>query len=93
MHLKIGLLTLTLFASFLMSCSQSSAIWDGGELREWVKVQAAEQGRDRSTIQLENWYRSESGGNVWHGTCTDSETGKTRKFAIPVDSVWMAPLD
>ncbi|MCP5548880.1 MAG: hypothetical protein H7A50_16075 [Akkermansiaceae bacterium] len=81
-HLFAALIT-----TLLVSCG-SPSIWNAGDLARWVKDQAAAQGCDRSTIQLEDWYRSEDGHNVWHGTCADPETGARRGFAIPVDSVW-----
>jgi hypothetical protein len=69
------------------SCARSS-IWNASDLTEWVKDQAAQQGCERDSIKLEEWYRSEGGKNVWHGTCRDRKTGQIRSFAIPVDSVW-----
>jgi hypothetical protein len=45
-------------------------------------------GCETATIELEDWYREEPGGNVWHGTCRDRSTGEDMAFAIGVDKVW-----
>ncbi len=63
-------------------------IWNAGDLAEWVREQAVKSGCETATIELEDWYREEPGGNVWHGTCRDRSTGEDMAFAIGVDKVW-----
>jgi hypothetical protein len=84
----ILLLSVAMLAFALCPSCARSSIWNAGDLAEWVKNQAVQQGCERESIKLEEWYRNEDGRNVWHGTCRDPKTGKTRSFAIPVDSVW-----
>lgn len=69
---------------FLTACS---GIWSAGDLAIWVRDRAVEQGCQRETIALEEWYTTEAGGNVWHGTCRDSR-GNAQTFGINVDPVW-----
>ena len=63
-------------------------IWNARDLAEWVRDRAVEEGCRRETILLEEWYRDEASGNVWHGTCENAGTGDDMSFAINVDSVW-----
>jgi hypothetical protein len=63
-------------------------IWNASDLAEWVRDRAVEEGCRRETILLEEWYRDEASGNVWHGTCENAGTGDDMSFAINVDSVW-----
>lgn len=83
-----GCLVLACLAVLACASCTKSSIWNASDLAEWVKDQAASQGCNRESIQLEEWYRSEDGRNIWHGTCRDAETGETKHFAIPVDRVW-----
>jgi hypothetical protein len=62
-------------------------IWNSGDLAVWVRAQAVEQGCQRETIKLDEWYRAEAGGNVWHGACQDA-AGNEQSFGINVDRVW-----
>lgn len=66
----------------------SDAIWNAGDLAEWVRDRAEEQGCVRESIELEDWYREEPSGNNWHGVCTDAVTGNRKAFSIDVDPVW-----
>ena len=50
--------------------------------------EAVKQGCERGSIQLDEWYKAESTGNVWHGTCLDRELGEPMRFAVNVDTVW-----
>ena len=45
------------------------------------------QGCDRTTIELEQWYRSDADGNAWHGRCDNQETRARMDCAIGVDGV------
>ena len=65
----------------------ASSIWNAGDLAQWVRDQAALQGCQRDTIVLEEWYTQTDEGNVWHGTCKDTD-GQHRNFGINVESVW-----
>ena len=58
------------------------------DLAEWVRDQAVEERCRRQSFVLEEWYRKEATGNVWHGTCENADTGDDMSFAINVDSVW-----
>ena len=69
---------------FLTACS---GVWNAGDLAVWVRDRAVEQGCQRETIELEEWYTAEAGGNVWRGTCRDSR-GTEQTFGITVDRVW-----
>lgn len=74
--------------SVVMLTACGSSIWNGGDLERWVRDQAVKQGCGRSSIELEDWYREESGGNVWHGTCLRQGSSDRADFAIDVDKVW-----
>jgi hypothetical protein len=69
-------------------CSTRSKIWNAGDLAQWVKDQAVEQGFQRDSVQLDEWYREDGGQNVWHGRGINSKTGKKSEFEVPVDRVW-----
>lgn len=69
----------------LQACMPS--IWNAGDLAEWVREQAVQQGCQNDSIELEDWYRETEGGNVWHGSCLD-DAGEAMTFQISVDSVW-----
>lgn len=78
---------LLILAALLGSCSKS--IWNAGDLAEWVKDQVVEEHNcQRDSIELEEWYRSEADGNVWHGHFLDPKSGEEKPFGINVDSVW-----
>ena len=62
-------------------------IWNAGDLAISVRDGAVEQGCQRETIELDDWYTEGSGGNVWHGSCGDTE-GNEKSFGINVDAVW-----
>jgi len=49
---------------------------------------AVEQGFQRDSVQLDEWYREDGGQNVWHGRGINSKTGKKSEFEVPVDRVW-----
>lgn len=65
----------------------ASSIWNAGDLVHWVKDRAVEEGCQRDTISLEEWYTQTDAGNVWRGNCKGAD-GKKRYFGINVDSVW-----
>jgi hypothetical protein len=81
-HARTAILVITLAMS---GCA--SSIWNAGDLVHWVKDQAVEEGCQRDTISLEEWYTQTDEGNVWRGTCKGAD-GKKRNFGINVDSVW-----
>ncbi len=68
----------------LASCTN---IWNAGDLAVWVRDRAVAQGCQRETIELDEWYTAEPGGNVWHGTCQDA-AGNKQSFGINIDRVW-----
>ena len=63
-------------------------IWNASDLAEWVRDQAVEQGCERESIELEDWYTSENGRNNWHGQCLKQGGTEQMNFSINVDSVW-----
>jgi hypothetical protein len=78
----------TLLASVTLLSGCGPSIWNAGDLADWVRTQAEQEGCVRDTVELEDWYRETSEGNQWHGTCADAATGNRRTFAINVDGVW-----
>ena len=62
-------------------------IWNASDLAVWVGDRAVEQGCQRDTIELDEWYKAERQGNVWHGTCQDA-AGNQQSFGIHIDRVW-----
>ena len=81
--LKLAFLA-TAVALFLSGCS---TIWNASDLAVWVRDRAVEQGCQRETIELEEWYTETAEGNVWRGTCLNAQDN-TKSFAINVDPVW-----
>lgn len=81
--MKLTTLT-TVLAVSLYGCSN---IWNAGDLAVWVKDRAVEQGCQRETIELEEWYTKTADGNVWRGTCRETQ-GNTKSFGINVETVW-----
>lgn len=75
------------FASALVLAGCSAGIWNAGDLAQWVRDRAVEQGCERATIQLEDWYTATAEGNVWRGNCRDTQ-GRSKSFGINVDPVW-----
>jgi hypothetical protein len=78
---------LTILTGVLILSGCASSIWNAGDLAHWVRDQAVKQGCERETIVLEEWYVQTDEGNVWRGTCNDTED-QERTFGINVDSVW-----
>jgi hypothetical protein len=74
----------TIVALFVFGCS---SIWNASDLAAWVRDRAVQQGCQRETITLEEWYTETAEGNVWRGTCCDGQ-GNAKSFGINVDSVW-----
>ena len=70
----------------LPACSND--IWNASDLANWVRDRAVEQGCERDSIELEDWYREEGGKNLWHGSCRKSGSDDRMQFAIDVDPVW-----
>ena len=73
-------------AMALPACSND--IWNAGDLANWVRDRAVEQGCERDSIELEDWYREENDKNNWHGSCRKSGSDERMQFAINVDPVW-----
>ena len=71
---------------FLAACT-STSIWNAGDLAVWVRDRAVDQGCQRETIKLDDWYTAEAEGNVWHGICRDPK-GNEKAFGVNVDPVW-----
>ena len=63
------------------------AIWNAGDLANWVRDQAVDRGCERDTVVLEEWYVETSQGNVWRGTCIGGDQ-QPMEFGVNVDSVW-----
>ncbi len=76
-----------IFISALAMQGCMPKIWNAGDLVEWVKEQAVQQGCRIESIELEEWYRETDEGNVWHGTCRDT-ADRPMDFAVDVDPVW-----
>ena len=72
----------------LLAAACSNDIWNAGDLADWVRDRAVEQGCERNSLELEDWYRTEAGKNNWHGSCVSRGDGEKMTFAINVDSVW-----
>ena len=68
-------------------------IWNAGDLAEWVRNQAVEQGCKRESIELAEWYASDAGRNDWHGSCLKGDNQERTNFSINVDSVWKPSSD
>ena len=84
-HRRIRLaLPVTAFGLVLSGCA---SIWNASDLVVWVQDQAVDQGCQRETIELDDWYTETAEGNVWRGTCKDP-AGTSMSFGINVDSVW-----
>jgi len=85
--IRLRLATLrSLVIPLITACTND--IWNAGDLAEWVRDQAVVQGCERDSIELEDWYRSESGSNNWHGQCLKQDGAGQLDFAVNVDSVW-----
>jgi len=82
LHARTSILVIALALS---GCA--SSIWNAGDLVHWVQDRAVEEGCQRDTISLEEWYTQTDEGNVWRGNCKGAD-GKKRYFGINVDSVW-----
>ena len=72
------------FGLLLSGCTN---IWNASDLALWVRDQAVDQGCQRDTVELEEWYTETVEGNVWRGICQDL-AGNARSFGINIDSVW-----
>ena len=83
--MKRLLIVTVLAMAVLSACNQ---IWNAGDLAEWVREQAVDQGCDPTTIKLNEWYDATDEGNVWSGTCVNATSGESMTFGINVDSVW-----
>ena len=77
----------TMVISFVLVLSGCASIWNASDLAVWVKDRAVEQGCQRETIVLDDWYGQTAEGNIWRGTCRDIE-GNPQTFGINVDAVW-----
>ena len=63
---RLSRLTLPVTALGLL-LSGCTSIWNASDLAVWVRDQAVDQGCQRETIELENWYAKTAEGNVWRG--------------------------
>ena len=72
----------------LLNACVGANIWNAGDLAKWVRKQAVKDGCESKSIELDNWYHSDQGKNIWSGNCTHAESGKSMRFNIPVDKVW-----
>ena len=78
-----------LILSFLMlSCSTRDKIWNASDLEIWVREQAVEEGYQKESIQLDDWYKKEDSRLVWHGEGIETASGKKSSFGIRVDEIW-----
>lgn len=84
--IELSVLAAVLVAFLAGGCSND--IWNAGDLAEWVRDRAVEQGCERESIELDDWYTTEAGKNNWHGSCTNRDGAERMRFAINVDSVW-----
>lgn len=71
----------------ILLLSGCSGIWNAGDLVEWVKDRAVDQGCRRDSIELDEWYTATAEGNRWCGTCRDA-FGNIKSLGIDVDPVW-----
>ena len=85
MHQAHILPLVPLTALVLTGCNQ---IWNAGDLAEWVRVQAGDQGCDPATTELNEWVDATEDGNVWSGTCVNALSSASMSFGINVASVW-----
>ena len=76
------------FLPALLASGCLNVIWNAGDLAEWVRDRAVEQGCERESIELDEWYTSENGKNNWHGRCLKQAGSQRMEFSINVDSVW-----
>ena len=75
-----------LFVFLATACTNE--IWNAGDLADWVRDRAVEEGCERESIKLGDWYTSENGRNDWHGDCLKQGSAEQMEFSINVDSVW-----
>jgi hypothetical protein len=73
-------------AGVLGACT--NGIWNAGDLAEWVRDRAVDEGCERQSIELKEWYDRDARGNTWHGSCVSAKTRERMAFAIDVDPVW-----
>lgn len=75
--------------TLLIACTARDRIWNSGDLAAWVRDQAVEQGFQRESVEIEDWYREEGDGRlVWHGKGRKEGSEAAEDFAIRVDPVW-----
>lgn len=87
MKLRIRLVILC-WIPVILATACTKDIWNASDLAQWVRDQAVEQGCERESIELEDWYTSEKGRNNWHGRCLKQGSDEQMDFSINVDSVW-----
>lgn len=85
-QVSVSIPAMAVAALLVAGCSND--IWNAGDLAVWVRDRPVEQGCERSSIELEDWYRDEGGKNIWHGNCLDRDNRERVDFAIDVDPVW-----
>ena len=85
-HASRLVVTCLLFAFLSTACMNE--IWNAGDLADWVRDRAVEEGCERESIELDDWYTSENGRNNWRGRCLKQGGAEQMDFSINVDSVW-----
>ncbi len=83
-------LTTAVAAPFFLAACTSTSIWNAGDPAVWVRDRAVDQGCQRETIKLDDWYPAEAEANVWQGICQDPK-GNEKAFGVNVDPVWKPP--
>ena len=81
-------LAVTCLLIAFLSTACMNEIWNAGDLADWVRDRAVEEGCERESIKLGDWYTSENGRNDWHGDCLKQGSAEQMEFSINVDSVW-----
>lgn len=81
-------LAVTGLLSALLTTACMDDIWNAGDLADWVRDRAVEEGCERESIELDDWYTPENGRNNWQGHCLKQGGGEKMEFSINVDSVW-----
>ena len=85
-HASRLVVTCLLFAFLSTACMNE--IWNAGDLADRVRDRAVEEGCERESIELDDWYTSENGRNNWRGRCLKQGGAEQMDFSINVDSVW-----
>lgn len=84
---RAGLAPALVAFGLVLIMSGCTSIWNASDLAVWVRDRAVDQGCQRETITLDEWYVQTAEGNVWRGACRDAR-GNSESFGINVDAVW-----